>query len=204
MHTGDAGYVDDEGYLFIKDRIKDMICSGGENIYPHDVENVLAAHPAIADIAVIGVPDERWGEQVHAVVVLHAGHELDEADLAVFCDGRLADFKRPRSISFAADLPRNAAGKLLKTELRKTYSAGAGRTGEARICLPPDRTGREQRALHEIGIAVEALGYDCIAFYDHVAGAEHAEREPPLTGPYTERDPFHDPLVALTRRTSPR
>jgi acyl-CoA synthetase (AMP-forming)/AMP-acid ligase II len=72
---------------------------------------------------VIGVPDERWGEQVHAVVVLRAGHELDEADLAVFCDGRLADFKRPRSISFAADLPRNAAGKLLKTELRKTYSA---------------------------------------------------------------------------------
>ena len=123
MHTGDAGYVDDEGYLFIKDRIKDMICSGGENIYPRDVENVLAAHPAIADIAVIGVPDERWGEQVHAVVVLRAGHELDEADLAVFCDGRLADFKRPRSISFAADLPRNAAGKLLKTELRKTYSA---------------------------------------------------------------------------------
>ncbi len=121
MHTGDAGYVDDEGYLFIKDRIKDMICSGGENIYPREVEDVLSAHPAIADVAVIGVPDQRWGEQVHAVIVLRAGHELDAAGLDEFCRERLAAFKRPRSMTLVEELPRNAAGKLLKTELRAAH-----------------------------------------------------------------------------------
>jgi acyl-CoA synthetase (AMP-forming)/AMP-acid ligase II len=127
MHTGDAGYVDDEGYLFIKDRIKDMVCTGGENVYPREVEDALAAHPAIADVAVIGVPDERWGERVHAIIVLRRGHELGEADLAAFSRDRLADFKRPRSVSFVDELPRNAGGKLLKAELRKSYWADSGR-----------------------------------------------------------------------------
>jgi acyl-CoA synthetase (AMP-forming)/AMP-acid ligase II len=128
MHTGDAGCVDDEGYLFIKDRIKDMINSGGENVYPREVEEVLFEHPAVADAAVIGVPSERWGETVHGVVVLRAGSEATEDELVEFCVGRLAGFKRPRTIAFVAELPRNPSGKVLKQELRAAAWQGRSRT----------------------------------------------------------------------------
>jgi acyl-CoA synthetase (AMP-forming)/AMP-acid ligase II len=130
MHTGDAGYVDDEGYLFIKDRIKDMICSGAENVYPREVEAVLFEHPAVADVAVIGVPSERWGEAVHAVVVLRSGSEATADELVDFCVGRLAGFKRPRSVAFVPELPRNPSGKVLKHELRAgAWSGRARRVG---------------------------------------------------------------------------
>jgi acyl-CoA synthetase (AMP-forming)/AMP-acid ligase II len=128
MHTGDAGAVDDEGYLFIMDRIKDMICSGGENVYPREVEEVLFEHPAVADAAVIGVPSERWGETVHGIVVLRAGHDVAEAEIVEFCVGRLAGFKRPRTIAFVAELPRNPSGKVLKQELRAAAWEGHTRT----------------------------------------------------------------------------
>ena len=118
MHTGDAGYLDEEGYLYIKDRIKDMISSGAENVYPREVEDVLFEHPAIADVAVIGVPDERWGERVHAVVVLRDGASASGEELMEFCKGRIAGFKRPRSVSFEDELPRTASGKVRKQELR--------------------------------------------------------------------------------------
>jgi fatty-acyl-CoA synthase len=128
MHTGDAGSVDEEGYLFIKDRIKDMIVTGGENVYPREVEEVLFEHPAVADAAVIGVPSERWGETVHGVVVLRAGQDATEAEIVEFCVGRLAGFKRPRTVAFAVELPRNPSGKVLKQELRAAAWAGHART----------------------------------------------------------------------------
>ncbi|MCE2392693.1 MAG: long-chain-fatty-acid--CoA ligase [Proteobacteria bacterium] len=127
MHTGDAGSLDEDGYLYVKDRTKDMIVSGGENIYPREVENVLFDHPAVADAAVIGVPSERWGETVKAVVVLAPGAGASEDDLIEFCRGRIAGYKRPRSVDFVAELPRNASGKVLKRELREPYWTGRDR-----------------------------------------------------------------------------
>jgi len=122
FHTGDGGRMDTDGYLFIADRLKDMIISGGENVYPAEVEAALRGHPAVADAAVIGIPDERWGEAVHAVVVLRAAHADREAalrdELVAACRRQLAGYKCPRSIEFTAALPLSAAGKVLKTHLR--------------------------------------------------------------------------------------
>jgi long-chain acyl-CoA synthetase len=127
FHTGDAGYLDADGYLYIYDRVKDMIISGGENIYPAEVENALFGHPAIADVAVIGVPDDKWGEAVKAVVVRKPGVEVTPEDLIVFARERIAGYKVPRSIDFVDALPRNPTGKILKRELRKPYWAGQER-----------------------------------------------------------------------------
>ncbi|MGA9749816.1 MAG: AMP-binding protein, partial [Nocardioides sp.] len=124
LHTGDAGYFDDEGYLFLTDRIKDMIVTGAENVYPIDVESALSEHPDVADVAVIGVPDERWGETVKAVVVRRPGATLTEDELVEWAKDRVAGFKRPRSVDFAEELPRNPSGKLLKRVLRAPYWAG--------------------------------------------------------------------------------
>ncbi len=124
LRTGDAGYLDDDGYLFLHDRIKDMIVSGGENIYPAEVENVVLAHPTVADAAVIGVPHEIWGETVKAMVVPVAGAEVDEAVLVAFCRERLAHYKCPTSVDTVAALPRNPSGKILKRELREPYWVG--------------------------------------------------------------------------------
>ena len=128
MHTGDAGYLDEEGYLYVMDRTKDMIVSGGENVYPREVENVLLDHPAVADAAVFGVPSERWGEEVKALVVPAAGESVDAQELMDFCKTRIAGFKRPRSLEFRDELPRNASGKLLKTLLREPYWRGRTRS----------------------------------------------------------------------------
>ncbi|HVJ97950.1 MAG TPA: long-chain-fatty-acid--CoA ligase [Acidimicrobiia bacterium] len=125
--TGDAGYRDAEGFLFLHDRVKDMIVSGGENIYPAEVENVLAKHDEVADVAVIGVPDEKWGEAVKAVVVRADGSDIDEATLITFCREYLAGYKLPKSVAFADVLPRNPSGKLLKREIRAPYWDGATR-----------------------------------------------------------------------------
>jgi acyl-CoA synthetase (AMP-forming)/AMP-acid ligase II len=125
LHTGDAGRIDERGYLFVEDRIKDLIVSGGENVYPRAVEEALHGHPAVAEAAVIGVPDERWGEAVKAVVVRRA--ECTEADLIEFCRTRLGGFERPRSIDFVAELPRTATGKVLKRMLREPYWKGRTR-----------------------------------------------------------------------------
>jgi len=126
LHTGDAGYIDAEGYLFLHDRIKDMVISGGENIYPAEVENVLLAHPGVVDAAVIGVPDERWGEAVKGVVVAAPGVTLDEPEVIAFCRERLAHFKCPKSVVVTDALPRNPSGKIVKRELRERYRANAG------------------------------------------------------------------------------
>ena len=116
--SGDAGYLDENGFLYVVDRIKDMIISGGENIYPAEIEQVLAKHPAIAEAAVIGAQDEKWGEVVKVVAVKRAGKELDEAGLVDFLKGKIADFKLPKYVAFLDMLPRNPSGKILKTELR--------------------------------------------------------------------------------------
>ncbi len=125
--VGDMAYRDGEGYYFICDRRIDMIISGGVNIYPAEVEAVLDAHPAVMDAAVIGVPDEEWGESVKAVVQLRPGSDATADELIVFCGERLAGYKKPRSVDFLDELPRDAAGKLLKRKLRDVYWAGAGR-----------------------------------------------------------------------------
>jgi acyl-CoA synthetase (AMP-forming)/AMP-acid ligase II len=127
LHTGDAGYLDDSGYLYIYDRIKDMIVSGGENIYPAEVESVIFAHPGVADVAVIGVPDDVWGEAVKAVVVRKPGQEVSETDIIAYARERMAHYKAPRSVDFAEALPRNPSGKLLKRELRSRYWEGRKR-----------------------------------------------------------------------------
>ena len=121
LRTGDGASVDEDGYVFLRDRIKDLIISGGENVYPAEVENVLASHPAVSDVAVVAVPHERWGETVKAVVVLQPGAELSAEDLRAFARTRLAGYKCPTSMDVVDALPRNASGKVLKKDLRLRY-----------------------------------------------------------------------------------
>jgi long-chain acyl-CoA synthetase len=128
LRTGDAGYFDAEGYLYLHDRIKDMVVSGGENIYPAEVENVLLAYPTVVDAAVIGVPDEKWGETVKAIVVVAPGETLDEGAVIAHCRSRLAHYKCPTSVDATDALPRNPSGKILKRELRAPYWVGRERS----------------------------------------------------------------------------
>jgi acyl-CoA synthetase (AMP-forming)/AMP-acid ligase II len=129
LRTGDAGYLDAEGYVYLHDRMKDMIVSGGENIYPAEVENVLLSHPSVADAAVIGVPDEHWGETVKAIVVPVAGTGgvIDAAAVMAHCRQHLAHYKAPTSVDTIDVLPRNPSGKILKRQLRDPYWVGRQR-----------------------------------------------------------------------------
>lgn len=122
LYTGDAGYLNEEGFLFIVDRVKDMIVSGGENVYSVEVENVIAKHPAVSQCAVIGVPDDKWGEKVHAVVVLHPGASLDLTQLQDHCRTAVAGYKCPRGLQIVDYLPMSAAGKILKRSLRQQFT----------------------------------------------------------------------------------
>ncbi|TME94961.1 MAG: hypothetical protein E6I34_02750 [Chloroflexi bacterium] len=124
---GDVAYRDPEGFYYICDRSVDMVISGGVNIYPAEIEAVLHEHPAVADAAVVGVPDDEWGESVKAVIQLRTGAMATSEELIQFCADRLAGYKKPRSIDFVEELPRDAAGKLLKRAIREPYWAGAGR-----------------------------------------------------------------------------
>jgi acyl-CoA synthetase (AMP-forming)/AMP-acid ligase II len=127
FYSGDAGFLDEEGYVFIHDRVKDMIVSGGENVYPAEVENALFAHPDIADVAVIGVPSEKWGEAVKACVVMAEGKSLSEDEIIAFARARIAGYKLPKSVDFIDALPRNPSGKILRRELREPYWEGQER-----------------------------------------------------------------------------
>jgi len=127
FHTGDAGYLDADGYIYIYDRVKDMIISGGENIYPAEVESALFGHPGVADVAVIGIPDEKWGEAVKAMVVRKPGATVTADELIGFARERIAHYKAPRSIDFVDALPRTPTGKILKRELRKPFWEGQER-----------------------------------------------------------------------------
>lgn len=127
-HSGDAGYIDERGYLFLVDRVKDMIVTGGENVYSVEVENAIASHVAVAQIAVIGIPHEMWGEAVHAIVVLQAGASVTEEELIAHARERIAGFKLPKSFEFRSEpLPLSGAMKVLKRELRQPYWEGRGR-----------------------------------------------------------------------------
>jgi len=127
LRSGDGGHLDADGYLYVTDRIKDMIISGGENIYPAEIERVLAEHPQLQDVAVIGVPDERWGEVPKAVVVALPGAAVDPEQVLAWCRERLASFKCPKTLDVVTELPRNPTGKILKKDLRKPYWAGRDR-----------------------------------------------------------------------------
>ncbi len=127
LHTGDMGYIDEQGYVFIMDRSKDMIISGGENIYPREIEEVIIQHPAVREVAVIGVPDEEWGEAIKAVVAVASGQEATEDDLIEFCREHIASYKKPKSVDFVDELPKNNNGKIVKKDLRAKYWKGKGR-----------------------------------------------------------------------------
>jgi len=127
LRTGDAGYMDSDGYLYIHDRIKDMIISGGENIYPAEVESAICDHPDVAEVAVVGVPDDIWGEAVKAVVVMKQGKQASASDIINFTRERIAGFKTPKTVDFIEALPRNASGKILRRHLRDPHWAGKDR-----------------------------------------------------------------------------
>jgi acyl-CoA synthetase (AMP-forming)/AMP-acid ligase II len=127
LHTGDIGMMDKQGYLYLLDRKKDMIISGGNNIYPREIEEILLEHPAVYEAAVIGVPDPLWGESVKAIVALHPGKAVTQEELIAFCMQHLASYKKPRMVEFVPELPKNAYGKILKRELREQYWQGRER-----------------------------------------------------------------------------
>ncbi|MGH7279703.1 MAG: acyl-CoA synthetase [Candidatus Rokuibacteriota bacterium] len=124
LHTGDVGHLDEDGYLYITDRKKDMIVSGGANVYPREVEEVVCGHPAVDEVAVIGVPDEKWGESIKAIVVLRPGGQATETEIIEHCRQYLASYKKPSSVEFLHELPKNAYGKVLKRDLRERYWVG--------------------------------------------------------------------------------
>ena len=128
--VGDVAYVDDEGYVYICDRKKDMIISGGVNIYPAEIEAVLYAHPQVLDAAVFGIPDDEWGERVHAIVQAKAGETIDLDELRAFVEPRLAAYKRPRDYELRDELPRTDSGKLLKRVLRDEYWKDSDRSSD--------------------------------------------------------------------------
>jgi acyl-CoA synthetase (AMP-forming)/AMP-acid ligase II len=128
LHTGDLARLDEEGFVYIVDREKDMIVSGGENIYPREIEEILYSHPKIEDAAIVGTPDPLWGESVRAIIVLKRGETMTEEEVIEYCKGHLASYKKPKSVAFVESLPRNPSGKVLKTVLRERYlKKGVGR-----------------------------------------------------------------------------
>jgi fatty-acyl-CoA synthase len=136
LRTGDVARTDEDGYAYIVDRVKDMFISGGENVYPAEVENAVLGHPAVAECAVIGVPDARWGEVGRAVVVLRPGARADEADILDHLRGRLAKYKIPKSVVFTEALPRTASGKLVKPAVRAAHAPATTGTGDGRPPAP--------------------------------------------------------------------
>ena len=125
LHTGDMGYLDEDGYLFITDRTKDLIISGGSNIYPREVEEVLLTHPAVRECAVVGVPDETWGESVKALVVLRNSKICTDEELITHCREHLASYKKPKSVEFLSDLPKTQQGR--SSSASSARSIGQGR-----------------------------------------------------------------------------
>jgi long-chain acyl-CoA synthetase len=127
LHTGDIGMFDERGYLFLLDRAKDMIISGGNNVYPREVEEIIIQHPAVANVVVVGIPDDYWGEAVHAVVVREQGAEVGDAEIIAFCGQHLAGYKKPKGVDFVDELPVSGYGKILRREVRERYWEGQGR-----------------------------------------------------------------------------
>ena len=130
LHTGDIGYFDEQGFLFLLDRAKDMVISGGNNVYPREVEEVIILHPQVANCVVFGIPDDYWGEAVHAVVVPKPGASLTAQDIIAFCGEHMAGYKKPKAVDFVDELPVSGYGKILRREVRDAYWVGhEGRIG---------------------------------------------------------------------------
>ncbi|MEO0249769.1 MAG: AMP-binding protein, partial [candidate division WOR-3 bacterium] len=127
VHTGDMGRYDEQGYIYIVDRKRDMICSGGENVYPREIEEILYQHPAVHEAAVFGIPDDYWVERVHAAIVLKPNMTATEKEIIDFCKAKLARYKAPKSVEFMQALPKTPSGKILKRELREKYWVGKDR-----------------------------------------------------------------------------
>jgi fatty-acyl-CoA synthase len=127
LRTGDAGYMDEDGFIYIHDRIKDMIISGAENIYPAEVESAICDHPDVAEAAVVGIPDDKWGEAVKAIVVMKPGKTATATDIINFTRAKIAGYKTPKTVDFIPALPRNPSGKILRRELRAPFWAGKNR-----------------------------------------------------------------------------
>jgi len=127
LRTGDAGYMDEDGFIYIHDRIKDMIISGAENIYPAEVESAICDHPDVAEAAVVGIPDDKWGEAVKAIVVMKPGKTATATDIINFTRAKIAGYKTPKTVDFIPALPRNPSGKILRRELRAPFWAGKDR-----------------------------------------------------------------------------
>lgn len=127
LHTGDLGTMDDRDYIYLLDRSKDMVISGGENVYTREVEEVILRHPAVYEVAVIGVPDEKWGEAIKAIVSVRPGMKVSEKEIIDFCKQNLAGYKKPKSVEFIAEMPKNAYGKIVKKDLREKYWKGQER-----------------------------------------------------------------------------
>jgi long-chain acyl-CoA synthetase len=142
LHTGDIGMFDERGYLFLLDRAKDMIISGGNNVYPREVEEIIVQHPAVAQVVVVGAPDDYWGEAVHAVVVLEPGAELTAAEIISFCGEHLAGYKKPKAVDFVAELPVSGYGKVLRREVRDRYWESEGRAIGGGVSSPATGPGR--------------------------------------------------------------
>ncbi len=159
LHTGDVGRIDDDGLLTIVDRLKDVIISGGENVASLEVEDVLHRHPGVAEVAVIGLPDERWGQRVCAVIVARSGARVEAHELIALCRRHLAGFKTPRALFLCPQLPRNAAGKVRKLQLRAELIANPGQDGPDgwRVPMDTDRTPEDDDISELIGIDDDAL-----------------------------------------------
>jgi acyl-CoA synthetase (AMP-forming)/AMP-acid ligase II len=127
-HTGDVGFMDEDGFVYIVDRLKDMIITGGFNVYPAEVEAILMQHPAIQDCAVIGLPDEKWGEAVTAFVEVRTGRQAETEELIAFCKDKLGSVKTPKSVEIVGELPRTPVGKIAKKEIRAQYWQNTGRS----------------------------------------------------------------------------
>jgi acyl-CoA synthetase (AMP-forming)/AMP-acid ligase II len=126
LHTGDIGQFDEHGYLFLLDRAKDMIITGGNNVYPREVEEIIVQHPAVANVVVVGIPHEYWGEAVHAVVLLHPASAITAEEIIRHCGNSLAGYKKPKTVEFVAELPVSGYGKVLRREVRERYWKGYG------------------------------------------------------------------------------
>ena len=121
LRTGDMGFYDEKGFIYIADRKKDMIVTGGENVYPKEVEEILYRHPAVMEAAIVGIPDDYWVERVHAVVVLKEGQQITAEEIIRFCKEHIAHYKAPKGVDFVKSLPKSPQGKILKKEIRKLY-----------------------------------------------------------------------------------